>query len=145
MRALSQVTELRDICEGLMSTCKTLSTAQQFDIESAIKLYAPWEEGATEQLHSSLLPAADADSAPHLQPRQSLLADDGCVNVRSKGGLVNIRNLRLPSALQLDTTVAAVKDLISEWQEKNLTGVDGTSRKPLRIEASAALARCSHV
>ena len=139
--------DLSAICKGLMSMlpsvqdveCKTLSTAQQFEIESAIKLYAPWKKDATKQLHSrlqpvfapasSLLPAADADSAPHLQPRQSLLADDGCVNVCSKGGLVNIRNLRLPSAL--DTTVATVKELILTEHQV--------------IEASAAPARCSHV
>ena len=138
-----------------MSICNTLSTAQQFELETAIKAYTPWEKGATEQLHKQLepvfaaargdeaRPAADADTAPHLQPRQSLLADDGCVRVRSKGGLVDIQNLQLPSALNLETTVAAVKDLIYKWQEINLTDVDNTSQKPKRIEASATPARCS--
>ena len=149
MHALSQVKELRDICKDLMSTCKTLSTAQQFDIESAIKLYAPWEEGATEQLHSRLQPvfdatkgtggaAADADNDDQVLDDQVQDADayDGCVNVRSKGGLVYIRNLRLP--LALDPTVEDVKHLIVKVQEEYLKGHQV-------IEASAAPARCSHV
>ena len=55
-------------------------------------------------------PAGDADASPRAQARQSLLADDGCIHVRSKGGLVNITNLALPSALEAN--VAAVTLLI---------------------------------
>ena len=76
MRALSQVKELGKICKGLVSKCETLSTAQQFEIKSAIKLFTPWKKDATKQLHSQLQPIFAGD-APHLQ---SLLANEGCAH-----------------------------------------------------------------